>query len=63
MDYKEFLLDELTNKLEIGLNGRILSEEEIKEKKRMIEERLSYLSIWDIFIPVVAQHQKIRRYV
>lgn len=61
MDYKEFLLDELTNKLEIGLNGRLLSKDEIQEKKIMIEERLSYLSVWDIFIPVVAQHQKSRR--
>ena len=33
MDYKEFLLDELTNKLEIGLNGKLLSKEEIEEKK------------------------------
>ena len=61
MDYKDFLIDELTNKLETGLNGRLLSEDEIKEKKKMIEERLSYLSVWDIFIPVVAQHQKSRR--
>ena len=45
MDYKEFLLDELTNKLEIGLNGKLLSKKEIEEKKIMIEERLSYLSI------------------
>ena len=61
MDYKDFLIDELTNKLEIGLNGRLLSKDEIQEKKIMIEERLSYLSVWDIFIPVVAQHQKSRR--
>jgi hypothetical protein len=61
MDYKEFLLDELTNKLEIGLNGKLLSKKEIEEKKIMIEERLSYLSIWDMFIPVVAKHQKSRR--
>lgn len=61
MDYKDFLIDELTNKLEIGLNGRLLSKDEIKEKKIIIEERLSYLSVWDIFIPVVAQHQKSRR--
>lgn len=63
MDYKDFLIDELTNKLEIGLNGRLLSKDEIQEKKIMIEERLSYLSIWDIFIPVLAEHQKSRRYV
>ena len=63
MDYKDFLIDELTNKLEIGLNGRLLSKDEIQEKKIMIEERLSYLSIWDIFIPVLSEHQKSRRYV
>ena len=62
MDYKELLIDELNNRLGIGLNGRLLSEDEMKEKKRIIEERLSFLSIWDVIIPVIADNQKSRRF-
>ena len=62
MNYTELLIDELENKLEIGANGILLSEDEIKEKRRIIGERLLFLSIWDIVIPVIADNQKSRRF-
>lgn len=64
MTYKETLLDELNNKLHLGLDNRPLSIEEQEEKKRFIEDRLSWLEMPSLLIKSIAEHQhpRNRRY-
>jgi len=60
MDYKETLLDELNNKLHLGFNNRLLSKAEQEEKRKIIEERLSWLELPNLLVGAIAKHQEPR---
>ncbi len=62
MSYKDILLDELNNKLHLGLDDRPLSIEEQIIKQEIIHHRLSMIDFpFHLLIKTISQYQEPRR--